>query len=193
LPQPDGICCVDIATRSGWAFARPGERAQHGYQRFGAVGAESGEVAHRFHLWLDGLVGELRPAYLCFESPYVPHALHTIRINSSVIGNQARQAPAFNVATIRRLFGLALIAEMVAHAHGVICREVSTQEVGKFFLGKAVKGRAEKKAQTIKMARLYGYYATEDEADALAALFYCEARLYPAVRRQVGPLFAKQA
>ena len=176
-----GILALDIATTTGAAYAAPGERPQWWHQRFGKPGAANGEIGRLFASWLSWLISETKPEWLIFESPFVP--------------------PKLNNNTIRRLYGIAFIAESQAFRYGIECREVDTASVAKFFTGKArwkpasnvITSRDAKKAATRRVCERYGWTSvTEDEADALAVLVYAEALIYPeaAIKRgSFGPLF----
>jgi len=151
------------------------------HKRFGKPGDDDGKVGVLFHDWLDAIMGECGgPDWAVFEAPFIP-----------------RGAISVNNATIRRLYGLAMIAQMVAHNWGAKCREVDTASVAKHFTGQARwGGREAKKAATRRVCERYGWApVTEDEADALAVLVYAEALIDPiaASRRGPGPLFVRPA
>jgi hypothetical protein len=61
--------------------------------------------------------------------------------------------------------------------------EARPSEISKFFLGNAKQGgRANKKAATIKMCRLYGWdTVSDDAADALALFAYAEHTIAPQI------------
>lgn len=168
-----GILSLDIATTTGAAFALPGERPTWRHRRFGKPGDDDGAIGSQFQGWLLDLIEP--PEWVIFESPFIPRG-------SISVSN----------ATIRRLYGLAMVAQMVAHSWGAKCREVDTASVAKHFTGQARwGGRAAKKAATLRVCARYGWSpVTEDEADALAVLIYAEALIDPmaAARRGVGPL-----
>jgi hypothetical protein len=169
------ILTIDIATTSAAAFAVTGERPLWCHERFGKPGASAGEVGARFEYWLESLAAEHLPGYLIFESPFARPPLRDV--------------------VIRRLYGMAMVAEVVGHRRGMAVREVDTPSVAKFFTGQARWGSREaKKAATKRVCARYGWSpVTEDEADALAVLAYAEALIDPsaAARRGLGPLFVE--
>jgi hypothetical protein len=158
-----GILALDIATTSGAAFAKPGGEPVWQHRRFGKVGAESGAVGALFGQWLAELIVAYAPVWMVFESPYIP--------------------PGLNNAAVRRLYGMAMIAEATAWGCGTIeVREVDTASVTKYFTGQSRWGSREgKKAATKRVCERHGWApVTEDEADALAVFAYAEAMLFPA-------------
>ena len=187
-PKPDGILAFDIATTTGWAYLYPGARPLWGHQRFGSVGASSGEVMHRAMIWADALFIRFRPKYVVYESPYVPRPA-TSKIRPA--GAPPRKGPPpLDIAVVRRLCALCYLFEMVAFERSTEIREVDTSTWCKFFTGTARwGGRAEKKAATIRTCGRYGWTpVTDDEADALGIAAYAESVYAPrlAHRRSIN-------
>lgn len=161
------LLCLDLATRVGWAHGRVGERPVWGANDLGR-GRSNGEVLSAYISWLCARLDALQPEVVAFESPYMPAA------------NSRFSAPA-NALTIRRLYSLAGFTEAICHRRRLRCYEAAPSEITRAFLGgPAPKGRANKKAATIKMARLLGYpVADDDEADAVALWTFAEGIFAP--------------
>jgi Holliday junction resolvasome RuvABC endonuclease subunit len=170
------ILALDMATRTGWASGVIGAVPSWGAQDFGR-NRSNGEVLSAFRSWLCGKMDEIQPSICAFESPYMPGP------------NSPFSAPA-NASTIRRLFAFAGITEAVCFERRLKCYEARPSEITRAFLGgPAPKRREEKKAATVKMARLLGFdVADDDEADAVALWCFAEAQFSPAMisRRRAG-------
>jgi hypothetical protein len=192
-----GVLALDVATTTGWACGPPGSRPTWGSFRAAGRdrGVETGEVLHRFRLWLDERLGDWRPAWVVFEAPYVPRTAPTrIRTRTGeVVATLPPKSPPIDIKVLRRLISLCGLVEMVAWQHKIACREEASNVICRHFTGHGSwGGRAEKKAATQRMCAVHGWAGvTEDEADALALWVYAEAVLFPpaALRRGAGPLF----
>jgi hypothetical protein len=180
-----GILALDQATVTGWAYSDPGDKSvQFGHQRMGRQGGTAGEVGAAFAIFLEARIAVFEPRWIVYEAPYVPRP-------SARAG-----VPPINPETLRRLLGLAFLIDTIAEQHGIDCREATSGAFIKFFTGSGkYPERAAKKAATVAMCKIHGWKATEDEADALALLFYAEAKLFPefSMKRAAGPLFANAA
>lgn len=178
---PGCIACFDLATVTGWSVGQPGERPLYGSRRNGGrPGASPGAILDDFESWLSEHLDFVRPAWIFYEAPYLAGS-RTI-----------------NPATVQVLYGLSAILLMHAHRRGIAIRSVNISQATKHFTGFSWGrlGRAEKKAATIRMAKLYGWdVASDDEADALALFVYAENQVDPVAARQrsAGPLWAHEA
>jgi hypothetical protein len=171
------ILALDMATRTGWASGVIGASPTWGAHDFGR-NRSNGEVLAAFRAWLCRKVDEIQPTVVVFESPYMP-------------GPNSRFSAPANALTIRRLFAFAGFTEAVCVERRVRCYEARPSEITRAFLGgPAPRLRAEKKAATVKMARLLGYaVADDDEADAVALWCFAESVFAPAmISRRRSPV-----
>ena len=189
-----GILSIDPATKTGWAFARPGERPVWGSHRMGEARAELGQAVSAMHHFLREKIGSLDPSEIAYERPYVPvPRVRVVRAGFELPG--AGGPPPMNAETVFRLAAFAGVIEAAAFDAGLPCRAVTPAQIAKFFTGSARWGsRAEKKAATMRMCEVYGFDVgkSDDAADALALLLYTESLVSPraAAKRGAGPLFA---
>lgn len=171
------ILSLDTATVCGWACGVPGEEPLYGARDFGD-GRSNGEIGGRFRAWLNALCYEFKPKLIVFEAPYIP------RVGGGGVP--------LNAHVLRRLLALTGNVETTAWELQIECREATTLEVARFFIGSQRLKRGEKKQRTIEMCERYGWAPECDNAaDALALWAMAEARLAPrvAARRGAGPLF----
>jgi hypothetical protein len=163
------ILALDNATRLGFCQGVIGASPTWGAHDFGR-NRSNGEVLSAFRTWLCRKVDEIQPTIVVFESPYMP-------------GPNSRFSAPANALTIRRLFAFAGFTEAVCVERRVRCYEARPSEITRAFLGgPAPRQRAEKKAATVKMARLLGYaVADDDEADAVALWCFAESVFAPAM------------
>lgn len=165
------ILALDIATTSGFAYGPPStprtalevyghgdpDEPDSGSFRAGRKGCAEGEVFSTFRVWITDLIKKTEPALFVFEAPIIS-------------GGKV------NIATVRRLTGLSVIAEMVAHELGVPeIKEVPLATIKKHATG---NGRADK-AMMMEAARNMGWTFTDDnEADALWLHSYASTILH---------------
>lgn len=171
-----GLIALDVATRVGFAFGQVGGEPEFGSRDFSDK-AGTGAVVGKFRAWLNERCYTLKPDLCAFESPYVPVA----RTRFVKVGTDPRGAsgpPPMNPLTLRRLLGMVATVEACCYELRIPCREATSSEIIKFFVGKARfdGGRAEKKLATIKMCAVYGWQVAGDDnaADALALFHYAE-------------------
>jgi hypothetical protein len=166
------ILALDNATRLGFCQGAIGASPTWGAHDFGRK-RSNGEVLSAFRTWLCHKIDEIQPTIIVFESPYMP-------------GPNSRFSAPANALTIRRLFAFAGFTEAICVERRVRCYEARPSEITRAFLGgPAPRQRAEKKAATIKMARLLGYaVADDDEADAVALWCFAESVFAPAMISQ---------
>lgn len=172
-----GLLALDIATNTGWAYARVPHRLttaleaaqakppqpQSGTYRVRGVGI--GPALDEYERWLTGLLNELRPAGVIFEAPVLSGRLTSL-------------------ATARKLYGLAGLTEMVAHRAGIEwVREAQPASVKKHFAG---NGRAKKPDMEAACRQRGWTFADDNEADALAVWDYGCAILHDERRRRAA-------
>lgn len=155
-----GVLAIDGATMLGWSFgplmARPLTQLEaatlkppkplSGVHRIAPPGTDIGPFLHAYRIWLEGMFATHRPAGLIFEAPIIPRKTTPI--------------------TVRKLAGIAGIAQMVAHEHGLMwVREVSPTQVKLHICGDGTGG----KAGVMRAIAERGWtFETDDVADALA-------------------------
>lgn len=146
---------LDLATQTGFCFgpADTGEVPTLGHVRMPSTGPDVGRFLCAWQDWLEPKVREVEPTLIVFEAP--------------ILAGQTQ------IATTRKLQGMAGVTEMVGTRLGIEVAEIATSQVKKALTG---NGRAEK-ADMIAAARHYGFDPTcSDEADAFG-IWLCALRL----------------
>lgn len=182
------ILALDQATTSGFCFGAIGGSPTWGSIKFRGEG--NGAIFAEYRSWLVQMVAQAGPTIVVFESPFIPHNAAP-RFGK---GGKLSSAIPMNPLTLRRLLYMAGCIEEVCSAAGVRCREVTPAEVTKFILNRVRMNRNEKKAETLRVIRAYGFDVADDNcADAVAIWLKTEATLSPALasRRGEGPLFQR--
>jgi len=174
------IVFFDLATRSGWAAGDDGGVEDFGDFEMPRTGMQVGEYLCVAERHIDQVVCRFRPDMVAFEAPFLNRRTDTI-------------------LKLRKLGGLANIAEMIAfrrgrewgHASGLDCREAMVDDVRRHFLGREYpRTRQQAKIATKVRCRDLGWDVdNDDEADALAGLSYMHAIMDPARALDVAPLF----
>lgn len=158
---------LDLATQTGFCFgpADTGEVPTLGHVRLPSTGPDVGRFLCAWQAWLEPKVCEIEPSLIIFEAPILPAQTQ--------------------MATTRKLQGMAGVTEMVCHRLGIECAEVATSQVKKALTG---SGRADKE-QMLAAARRYGFTPTcSDEADAFG-IWLCALRLrHPTLAGRWDPL-----
>lgn len=149
------LAALDLATLTGFCFgpADTGEVPALGHVRMPSTGPDVGRFLCAWEEWLTPWVREVEPSLVVFEAP--------------ILAGQTQ------IATTRKLQGMAGVTEMVCHRAGIEVAEVATSQVKKALTG---SGRAEKH-QMVAAARHYGFNPqVPDEADAFG-VWLCALRL----------------
>jgi Holliday junction resolvasome RuvABC endonuclease subunit len=164
------ILTLDLATCTGFCVGEADERPQIGHVVMPSTGPDVGRFLCAFHDWLDPMVKQWSPGLVVFEAPIL--------------------AAQTQIATTRKLQGMAGLTEMVCHRHGIEPAELSTSTVKKGLTG---NGRAEKK-HMLAAARAYGFDPkVSDDADAFG-IWLCAVRLrHPAHASRWDPINFRQA
>lgn len=184
------ILALDTATTTGWAAGRVGDRPTWGHRSF--AGDSNGEVFARFRIWLCQRCYELKPYLITFESPYIPMPRQPRFAAAGAAVARGKGPPPMNAKTLRRLIGFVDYVEGTAAELGIRCAEATSSEIAKFFTGRFVAKRVEKKAAAMEMCRRFGWEVSDDnEADALGLWAMAESILDPAtaLSRGNGALF----
>lgn len=149
---------LDIASTTGWAFGAPGETPQHGTFTCPSTGDNLGRFAYSYAQWLTAKLRELQPKEIVFEAPILPSAT--------------------NITTLKKLYGLCVVTELVALSEGVPCTEITAGQWRKSFLGMHYpKGgtRDDLKRAVIAACRHMGWEPNNtDDADALGILYVAQ-------------------
>jgi Holliday junction resolvasome RuvABC endonuclease subunit len=147
---------VDIATNSGFAvdLISGGEKPLTGTFRAEHFGDELGRAFVVFERWLEDMIRVHRPEVLAFEAPLV-------------FGGRDGSTRHTTHQTIRKLFGLASIAELVGYRAELQVFECHIQSVRKHFVG---SGRADKR-EVLHRCRVLGWPVADDNAADAAAVW----------------------
>jgi Holliday junction resolvasome RuvABC endonuclease subunit len=171
-----GVLCLDLATRTGWAYAdalavsrwpcskpfqdqalippEPRPPASFGTLLTGKPTSSHGERAHALAHWLDEMQRTNSPGIIVIEQP-MPAKFSR------------------NLAATQIAIGLSMVVQSHAHRHGCSFRQVPIISAKAWFGSKLQKN----KAPMIECARRLGWEVeTDHEADALAILDLTLAR-----------------
>jgi hypothetical protein len=165
------LLTLDLATNCGWTCGlAEDEGFRSGAEKFPSTGEDIGAFLYAFERWLMGALDGVER--VVFESPILPRST--------------------SLATCRKLYGLAGMAELACHKRRIDCMEVSNATV-KAFMGTSKTKAGEAKKAMIRAVELHGYCPnSHDEADAIAIRLYTLHKFYPSVRRNfsldMGPL-----
>jgi Holliday junction resolvasome RuvABC endonuclease subunit len=161
------LITLDLATKTGFAIAEiPAAPlptsleiaggaetpvVKSGAVVFGSPGCEIGVFMHAAHRWLDRVLTD-HPITCCiFEAPIMPKMTQ--------------------LNTLRKLYGLAALVEMMCVEHDLLVYEANASTVYKHF-GVKGKGKERKKA-AVAACMGYGWRPeSDDEADALMIWHY---------------------
>lgn len=170
---PPSILALDIATRTGFAFGRPGEFPRSGSVRLAPQGASNGMIGRGMLRWLTDFLAVNPVGALYYEVPLDPRHM----------GNKT------NFATARVLLGLPFLVETIAEARGIFkLREAGVQDVRKHFVGEARP--KDKKAAVLARCRQLRWAPEDDNAgDALALWDFACAIEAPGTAIATTPLF----
>ncbi len=149
------LLTLDLATRVGWTKGDPADTEfAFGSYQLPSTGDDIGRYADAFDAWVQQMM--MNATEVVFEAPVLPHQTQ--------------------LATVRKLNGLAWHTELVCHQLGIRCFEAHLQSIKKYFAG---HGQA-KKPDMIRAAKSYGYDIGEDDnqADAIGIRLYTIANRY---------------
>lgn len=166
-----GLCALDLATTTGYAFGMPGDppsEIESGYLKLpGKLG--SGAVFVAYETWLRAALARWQPRLVVYEAPFLDQHRTSI-----------------DVAT--RLIGLGVLTVKCCHEAKVYRVEQANNSAVKKAIVGSGKGA---KADMIFAVRQYGFNVSEDnEADAIGIWLYAERLHAPHVKRTAGALFA---
>lgn len=163
------ILALDLGTRCGWALLEHG-RVESGVQVFDVKRGESPGMRYlRFNRWLDGFIGE----------PVGLPGIGSSRVDL-IAYEQAHQrgGAATEVAA-----GFSTRVQEFCAQHEIEHVAVHSGTLKRWTTG---KGNADKAAMLEAVARRWKKVESDDEADALALLYYVQAEVAPAAIRRAG-------
>lgn len=169
------VLALDIATVTGFAVDRPtgGDKPLTGTFRSEHDGDDFGQAYVEFERQLCDLIAVHNPEVLTFEAALV------------VGGNRGTTRPT-NINTIRKLFGLSSVAELVGTRAGLTVYEAHIQTVRRHFCG---NGRAEK-PEVYDRCRLLGWDVKSMDASDAAAIWDYTRHTLRQPNLVAGPIFA---
>lgn len=174
------ILCLDLASKTGWAFGALGETPTHGSFQLARPGAEPSAKFRALREWLLAFLHDHRDIErVVFEAPPAANTL----------GGRT------NISTLRMLYGFPAIIEELLHNHPTVTvREADVGDVRRHFIGRRNYRSAEAKALTIAKCRQLGMNPVDDNAaDAIALHHYVCALRLPAMAIKTSPLFQRGA
>jgi Holliday junction resolvasome RuvABC endonuclease subunit len=145
------ILALDLATNTGVCFGAGDVLPQLRSHRLRSTGDDIGAFLVEFQDWLGVLIEDVEPTCVVYESPVLPSTAKLV--------------------TLRKLYSLAGVTEMVCTREGLDCREVASSSAKLALTG---SGRAEKH-DMVRFARHHGLEPktyikdgldASDEADA---------------------------
>ena len=159
------IAALDIATLTGVCVGEPEEVPQLSHNSFPSTGPDIGRFLDAGEVWIRSFLQAIQPALVVFEAPVLPQTTQ--------------------IATVRKLHGLAGVIEMVCYREGVEVAEAHLQSVKKALTG---KGNA-KKPEMVAACRAYGFSpAVEDEADAFGVWLLTVRTRHPKLSHAWDPI-----
>lgn len=161
------ILALDLATTTGWALGEDHLAPAHGRFSLPSCGENYGVFAAEFWRWLAGRLVRHEPRLVAYEKP-----IHL---------------PTDKLHTVRRLYSLATVTEMVCVAKGVQVVSYGLDEIRTNFVGplhrKRFPGRDNIKRAVIAECRARGWNPNgDDDADALALLDLARVKHVPGFR-----------
>lgn len=155
------ILCLDLATSLGWACGGPDRPISHGVIKLPKTGEDIGRFLAAYREWLGHAIEEMAPTEIIFEAPIL------LGLTS--------------ITTLRKLYSLAGVTELVAFDYELPVREANLTDIRKHFIGvtrapkEIVKERRRQwmKDRIVGECRGRGFdVAGDDDADAIAILSY---------------------
>lgn len=170
------ILALDVATRTGWAFGRPGELPLSGSVRLAPPGSSNGTIGRGLLRWMTDFLTVNQVDALYYEVPIDPRHM----------------GAKTTFATARILLGLPFLVETIAEARGLFyLREARVQDVRKHFVGEARP--KDRKGAVMARCRQLGWKPQDDNAgDALALWSFACAIEAPGAAIATAPLFAPE-
>lgn len=177
------LLSLDLSTHTGWSCGSllP-QPVTHGVLHLPKTGEDIGRFLSAFREWLGHAIEELNPTGIIFESPILPDTT--------------------GLPVLRKLYGLAGVAEMIAADYKVPIEEANLNDIRKHFVGttrapKEIpkdKRRKWLKDKTIAECHRRGFRVIDDnDADSLALLSYALTLKQPGFVLQAVTTTEKEA
>jgi Holliday junction resolvasome RuvABC endonuclease subunit len=148
------------ASRTGWCLGPSAGPVVTGSAAFKGHGLDIGSLLAGFRTWLRGMVEAHDPHLLAFEQPVRPFA-------------------AANLLTMRQLYGIAGMVELVARDKGLPVLECKTNQMKKLIYGHG--GKKPTPSVAMQRAREWGIETSNgDESDAAGIYLFTVMHRYPA-------------
>lgn len=171
---PTSILTLDLATNFGWARCAVTGSPESGAVKLPDTGRDIGRFLAVYERWLVKMLREYGIDFVAYEQPILPHIK--------------------NLHTLRKLYSLAGVTELVCKKERVRVVEVPISTWRMHFIGKcrnfATKTEAKEMAIAACLERDWNP-ATHDEAEALGILDYVFAKMELPKPWPDGGLFAK--
>lgn len=173
--------CLDLASVVGFAVGDAASVQAHGSFALPKTGNDIGAFLHSYRAWLSAGISRWTPQEIVFESPILPDTT--------------------SIHTLRKLYGLCGITELLAQDSHIICREANLLDIRGHFIGArrtpkeincepgcTTRGcghcrnarRRWTKDATISMCRKRGFRPSDDnDADALALFSFVQSTKNP--------------
>lgn len=146
------------ATRTGWCLGPAFGPVVAGSASFKGHGLNIGALLSEFRSWLRGVCEAHDPELIAFEQPVRPFS-------------------AANLTTMRQLYGVAGMVEVVARDKGIPVVEVKTNSMKKLIYGNG--GKKPTPAVAMQLARDWGFDVSNgDEADAAGIFLFTVQHRY---------------
>jgi len=154
------ILALDVATKTGWAVLMDDERIESGMQDFTLKRGESkGMLFYYFRHWLRPILSSLRPDIVVYEAAH----------------HRGGHATEVCVGLVTRIKELIDIRNARSPDHEIEYCAVHSATLKKHITG---NGRASKNEVKVAVRQRLGRHITDDnEADALALMYYAEDTL----------------
>lgn len=180
------VLALDIATRTGFAFWKPGElRPLSGVKQMPETGEDVGRMLDVYWGWLDCLLGKHWPDVVCLEAPIVGSDRVKV-VNEKIV--RTKRA---NIWTEVKLHSMCGVTEVLCLRAGAKYYRAHHSSVLAHFVGNGRLGRAKGKAAVLERCQRLGWEAIDDNAaDALAVLDYSLHKLnivVPWQRERLSP------
>jgi Holliday junction resolvasome RuvABC endonuclease subunit len=159
------LVTLDLATCLGFTDGPAASRTfTFGSFALPKTGNDLGSFGAAFHDWLVDLLDQAdKPELLVFESPILPKMT--------------------NIQTVRKLYGLAFLTELICKTRQIECAEENLMTVKKHFVGAGWATKTDMEAEAIRR----GYAVTDDhQADAIGLRFLGLEKRWPAIARTIG-------
>jgi len=173
MPNPL-IFAFDLATKTGFAIGRDGEKLHSGTWVLKSPEDEAERAFGNLTCKIrDAISFHGVPDFLIYEAPISPGALRQEAVSFDADGTVAsvKKVRRTNAVTTYLLVGLAAVAAGVPCAWGVRPRKAHVGSVRKSFLGTGYPD--DPKAAVVRQCRLLGHSPKDDnEADAIALWYH---------------------